>query len=79
MLQCAYGVSFVGKIKNFLNRNKRYEMHRTEEGFNILVETPASKARTEKSRFLISLFFTVISTIASVVAAVFAILAYIKA
>ena len=54
-------------------------MYHSSEGFNILVETPASKARTEKSRFLISLFVSVISTVASVIAAVFAILAYIKA
>ena len=69
----------MGKLKNFINRNKRYEMYHSSEGFNILVETPASKARTEKNRFLISLVFTIISTVTSIVAAVFAILAYVKA
>lgn len=68
----------MGKLKNFINRNKRYEMYHSSDGINTLVETPASKARTEKNRFLISLFFTIISTITSIIAAVFAILAYIK-
>ena len=67
------------RIKRFLGRNKRYELHKTADGLNILVETEASKARTEKSRFMISLLLTIISTVASVVAAVFAILTYIEA
>lgn len=68
----------MGRIKSFINRNKRYELHRTEEGLNVLVETAASKARTEKTRFLITLIISLVSALAAVVAAVFAILAYIK-
>lgn len=68
----------MGRLRKFLERNKRYELHQTSDGLNILVETEASKACTEKSRFLITLFISAISALAAVVAAVFAILAYIK-
>lgn len=68
----------MNKFQKFLNRNKRYELHKTEDGLNILVETEASKARTEKNRFLISVCISICSTVAAIVAAVFAVLAYIK-
>lgn len=65
------------KIKLFLNRNKRFKTIE-ENGLNVLVETENSKARTEKRRFLINLFFTVISAISAVAAAIFAALTYIN-
>ncbi len=64
------------KLKLFLNRNKRFKTIE-ENGLNVLVETEGSKARTEKRRFLINLFFTVISAISAVAAAIFAALTYI--
>lgn len=65
------------KIKRFLNRDKRYRVEQ-QNGLNVLVETEGSKARTEKRRFLINLFFTVISAIAAIAAAIFAALTYIN-
>ena len=65
------------KLKLFLNRNKRYTVIR-ENGLNVLVETEGSKARTEKRRFFVNLFFTVISAVAAVTAAIFAALTYIN-
>lgn len=66
----------MSKIKEFLNRDKRYKVVQ-ENGLNVLVETEGSKARTEKRRFLINIFFTVVSAVAAVAAAIFAALAYI--
>lgn len=66
----------MSKIKEFLNRDKRYKVVQ-EGGLNVLVETEGSKARTEKRRFLINISVTVISAIAAVAAAIFAALAYI--
>lgn len=65
------------KIKLFLNRNKRFKTIE-ENGLNVLVETENSKARTEKRRFLVNLFFTVVSAVAAVAAAIFAALTYIN-
>lgn len=67
----------MGKIKDFLNRDKRYKVVQ-ENGLNVLVETEGSKARTEKRRFLINMSVTVISAIAAVAAAIFAALTYIN-
>lgn len=67
----------MGKIKDFLNRDKRYKLVQ-ENGLNVLVETDGSKARTEKRRFLINVSVTVISAIAAVAAAIFAALTYIN-
>lgn len=67
----------MGKIKDFLNRDKRYKLVQ-ENGLNVLVETDGSKARTEKRRFLINMSVTVISAIAAVAAAIFAALTYIN-
>lgn len=67
----------MGKIKNFLNRNKRYKTIQ-ENGLNVLVETEGSKARTEKRRFLINMLLTGISAVAAVAAAIFAALTYIN-
>lgn len=66
----------MSKIKEFLNRDKRYKVVQ-EGGLNVLVETEGSKARTEKRRFLINMSVTVISAIAAVAAAIFAALTYI--
>lgn len=66
----------MSKIKEFLNRDKRYKVVQ-EGGLNVLVETKGSKARTEKRRFLINMSVTVISAIAAVAAAIFAALTYI--
>ena len=68
--------SFRERIRLFLNRNKRYKSIE-ENGLNVLVETEGSKARTEKRRFLINMFFTV-SAVAAVAAAIFAALTYIN-
>lgn len=65
------------RLNNFLNRNKRYKSIQ-ENGLNVLVETESSKARTEKRRFLINMFFTVISAVSAVAAAIFAALTYIN-
>lgn len=43
-----------------------------------LVETPASKARTEKQRFIITVIFSAIGAITSIIAAVFSVLAYFR-
>ncbi len=67
----------MGKIKNFLNRNKRYKTIQ-ENGLNVLVETEGSKARTEKRRFFINVLLSIISTVAAVAAAIFAALTYIN-
>lgn len=69
--------SFRERIRLFLNRNKRYKSI-GENGLNVLVETEGSKARTEKRRFLINMFFTVVSAAAAVAAAIFAALTYIN-
>lgn len=69
--------SFRERIRLFLNRNKRYKSIE-ENGLNVLVETEGSKARTEKRRFLINMFFTVVSAFAAVAAAIFAALTYIN-
>ena len=69
--------SFRERIRLFLNRNKRYKSIE-ENGLNVLVETEGSKARTEKRRFLINMFFTVVSAVAAVAAAIFAALTYIN-
>ena len=66
----------MGKLKNFINRNKRYKTIQ-ENGLNVLVETEGSKARTEKRRFFINVLLSVISTVAAVAAAIFAALTYI--
>ena len=49
-----------------------------QQFYNVLVETEGSKARTEKRRFLINMFFTVVSAVAAVAAAIFAALTYIN-
>ena len=69
--------SFREKIRLFLNRNNRYKFIE-ENGLNVLVETEGSKALTEKRRFLVNMFFTVVSAAAAVAAAIFAALTYIN-
>ena len=68
---------FKKKVKIFLNRKKRYKIIQ-ENGLNVMVETEASKANTEKRRFLINVFFAFISALAAVIAAIFAALTYIN-
>ena len=65
------------RFKNFVNRNKRYELKR-QDGINVLVETENSKANTDKRRFFVNAIFSIISTIAAIVAAIFAALTYIN-
>lgn len=54
-----------------MKSKKRYYLQNIE-GLNHLVETPESKARTEKTRFIISIVISSVSAIAAIAAAVFA-------
>lgn len=47
------------------------------DSFVQLVETPASKERTEKQRYWVNTIISVIAAVASIVAAVVSVLAYI--
>lgn len=67
----------MGKLQNWLNRNKRYKIVE-ENGINVLVETEASKSRRSNRREIINMLFTFISAVAAVVAAIFSALAYIN-
>lgn len=55
---------------------KQYYIPGVDE-FNQLVETPASRERTEKRRFIITTVVCVISAVAAVIAAVASILAIV--
>ena len=48
---------------------KRYYIPGVDE-INQMVETPASKERTEKKRFVITLVISIIAAVASIVAAI---------
>lgn len=63
------------KVKNFFA--KRYYIPGVDH-FNQLVETPASKEKTDFRRFLLTTILTSISVLAAVVAAVAAVLTYLK-
>ena len=65
------------KLKSFLYRNRRYEVVQ-RDGLNLLVETEASKSKRAERREIVNMFFTVVSAVAAVIAAVFAALAYIN-
>lgn len=54
---------------------KRYYIPGIDE-FNQLVETPESKERTERRRFIINTAISIVAAIASIVATVVSILAY---
>lgn len=54
---------------------KRYYLPGVDE-IHQLEETPASKAITERNRFIITVVVSALATVASVVAAVFSTLAY---
>lgn len=54
---------------------KRYYLPGVDE-IHQLEETPASKAITERNRFIITVVVSALATVASVVAAVFSALAY---
>lgn len=62
----------------FKKRNKKSYMMVKRNGLNVLVETPESKERSEKFRSSLNLFFTIISTLAAIIAAIFAALTYIN-
>ncbi len=54
---------------------KRYYVPGVDE-LRQLEETPASKAITERNRFIITVVVSALATVASVVAAVFSVLTY---
>lgn len=54
---------------------KRYYVPGVDE-IRQLEETPASKAITERNRFIITVVVSALATVASVVAAVFSVLTY---
>lgn len=54
---------------------KRYYFPGVDE-IHQLVETPASKEKTDRIRFVVTVVVSVVATIASIVAAVFGALAY---
>lgn len=58
---------------------KRYYIPNIEQPPNQLVETPASKERTEKRRFIITTVICVVSAVAAVVAAIASIFALVLA
>lgn len=55
--------------------NKKYYVTGVDE-IHQLVETPASKEKTEKNRFVITLVVSVVAALTSIVAAVFSVLSY---
>lgn len=69
--------AFWKKLRQWPVRHKRYKMIQ-ENGINVWVETEASKAKTEKLRFFVNVWLSVISTLAAIVAAVFSALSYIN-
>lgn len=69
---------FRDKLKRFLYRNRRYEVVRQND-LNVLVETDNSRARRSEQREKINMFFTFISAVAAVIAAIFSALAYVNA
>lgn len=69
--------SFKKRIQLFLNRNRRYEVIK-REGLNVLVETEESKAKRSEQRDLVNMFFTFVSAVAAVIAAIFAALTYVN-
>ena len=76
----AHKVILLNKRKSrlyvWLNRNRRFETRRTEDGLNVLVETESSYRRTEKKRFVITSIVAIISAVAAAAAAIFSALAY---
>lgn len=46
--------------------------------FSQLVETPASKERTDKQRYIVNTVVSVVAAIASIIAAVVSVLAYLN-
>lgn len=55
--------------------HKRYYIPGVDE-IHQLVETPASKEKTDRIRFIVTVVVSALATVASVVAAVFSALAY---
>lgn len=56
---------------------KKYYIPGSDE-IKQLVETPASKERTEKRRFTITVILSIITVLTSIVAAVFSILSFFR-
>lgn len=56
---------------------KKYYISGVDE-IHQLVETPASKEKTESRRFLINTIVSTVSAVAAIIAAIVAILAYLK-
>lgn len=56
---------------------KRYYIPGVDE-VKQLVETPASKEKTERNRYIINTVVSIISAVAAIVAAVISILVYFK-
>lgn len=67
----------MNKLKKWLCRNRRYTVVQ-RDGMNVLVETDESRARRAERREIINMFFTVISAVAAVIAAIFAALPYVN-
>lgn len=65
------------RFKKWLYRNRRYTIAQ-REGMNVLVETEESRAKRAERREVINMFFTVISAVAAVIAAIFAAAPYIN-
>ena len=55
---------------------KQYYLPGIDE-FTQLVETPASKERTDKHRYMINTVVSIVAAIASIIAAVVSVLAYL--
>lgn len=53
---------------------KRYYIPGVDK-INQMVETPASKERTERNRFLITLIISIVSSVSSIIAAIASIIA----
>lgn len=67
----------MNKFKKWLYRNRRYTTVQ-RDGLNVLVETDESRARRAEKREVVNMFFTVVSAVAAVIAAIFAAAPYIN-
>lgn len=65
----------MGKLKDFVNKNKRYYIPGIDE-INQLIETPRSREKTDFRRFLITSIIAGLSAVGAIIAAVFAVLTY---
>lgn len=65
------------KLKDLFKSQKRYYIPGVDQ-LNQLEETPASKARTELRRFVITAVIAIIAAVAAIVAAVVSVMTYIS-